>query len=109
MNSIITDNLEIYRLLENSNSLFDDYNIDHITDLELNDSFFVILYNSAKRNFIAFEGREFRQRKDVLPDLLQLVQNYQGDFSSEMIQNAVKIIENKIHSKSNSDFYFDAH
>lgn len=109
MNRIITDNLEIYQLLENSNSLFNDFTIDHVIELELNDSFFIVLYNSASRDFMAFEGEEFRQKKDVLPDLLQMLQEYRGVFSSEIIQDAIKIIENKIHSKNGSDFYFDAH
>jgi hypothetical protein len=109
MNRIINDNQIVFQLLEECDALFDNYNADRVLEVEHGDSLYIVLYTSANRNFVAFEGLEFKQKVDSLPALLQLVQEYKGNVTSEMLHDAVKIIEYRIHSGNNSNFYFDAH
>jgi len=110
MNRVINNNQVIYALLEQAGALPGDYSIDHVKELEHEGSFYVIVYRAADRNFIAFESEGYLQDKNVLPQMLQLMQDLPAvELPDELLQRAIKLVENKIHSKDNSRFYFDAH
>jgi hypothetical protein len=110
MNRTIKDNNEIYDLLEKAAALFSDYSIDHVKELEYEDSFYVIVYLSAGRDFIAFEGRNYLQDKNVLPGMLQEMQDLpEKEIPEYLLLQAIQLVESRIHSKDNSRFYFDAH
>jgi hypothetical protein len=50
------------------------------------------------------------QEVDSLPSLLEAVQDYsKPGISDSLINQAIRLIENKIHSKNNMRFYFDGH
>ncbi|MCW3071590.1 MAG: hypothetical protein JWO44_1480 [Bacteroidetes bacterium] len=110
MNRIITDNHAIYFLLEQAEALPANYSIDHVKELEHEESFYVIVYLAAGRSFTAFESKGYLQDKNILPGMLQLLQGLPADkLPEELLLQAIKLVENKIHSKDNSRFYFDAH
>ncbi|MCW3102540.1 MAG: hypothetical protein JWO09_980 [Bacteroidetes bacterium] len=110
MNKVINDSHAIYFLLEQANALPGDYSIDHVNELEHEGSFYVIVYHAVNRSFIAFESQGYLQDKNVLPGMLQLLQDLPAaELPEELLQQAIKLVENKIHSKDNSRFYFDAH
>lgn len=110
MHTIIKDNEALYFLLEECDVLFSDFTIDQVLAFAKEDDFYLVFYLAAGRNFIAFKGAGFVQEKDVLPGLLAFVQESQvTEISPDLLNRGIRLIENKIHSKDNSHFYFDAH
>ncbi|MCW3083795.1 MAG: hypothetical protein JWP12_1161 [Bacteroidetes bacterium] len=107
---ISTDNTHIYNLLENADQLFPDFNSDHAVAFDLEDDFNVVLYTSESRNFVSYIAENYLQQADELPALIQLVQDFPDPGCSTFLLNeAIRLIEDKLHSKNNSRFYFDAH
>lgn len=110
MITISTDNSEIFQLLENSNSLFEDFSADKVVFFDSKDDCYLVFYVSVTRNFISFKAENYFQETNALPSLLDSVQNFAGSpISSSNINYAIKLIENKMHTKNNNRFYFDAH
>jgi hypothetical protein len=109
MNTVIQNNEEIWLLLEKSNALFSDFSDDQVTDVETQEEYYVIVYLSEKRNFIAYKTEGHLQDKNVLPDFLNFVQQNSVFLSVTVLDKVLEIIENRIHSRDNALFYFDAH
>jgi hypothetical protein len=109
MATILKDNTRIYFLLEKANMLFDDFTIDHVVAFDLEDDFYVIVYTSANKNFVCFSGEGYLQNRNILASLIQYVQEYNDTDGGHLYEKAVKLIEEKMYSKNNSGFFFDAH
>ncbi len=108
--SISSNNTEIYYLLEKANVLFSDFMIDHVVAFDHEDDFLVVIYTHENRNFTSFVAENYLQYSDALPSLLGEVQEYDITIISVfLIEEGIKLIENKMHSKNNARFYFDAH
>jgi len=105
------DNTEIYYLLEKCGQLPADFSIDKVIAFDFKDDFCIVFYNAQDRNFILFKAQNYIQTADALPHLLNEIMDYSAaaDFNPSLIDEAIKCIENKMHSKNNSRFYFDAH
>ncbi len=104
------NNTAIYYLLESSGNLPVDFTMDKVIAFEHYDNFYIIFFLAQKRDFIAFTAHDFLQITDSLPNLLNEIMDYSVvDIHSSMIDVAIKYIENKMHSKNNSRFFFDAH
>ena len=74
------------------------------------DDFCIVFFVAKKRNFVSFTAQNYLQITDSLPNLLNEIMDYSNeDFHSSMIDKAIKCIENKMQSKNNSRFFFDAH
>ncbi len=109
MNSITQNNEESYFLLEKANMLFDDFNIDQVVSFDLEEDFYVVVYDSLTRDFITMKAANYRQDKTSLPELLELAEeNEEGLLSVAAIDKVVNVIEDKILWGENSQF-FDAH
>lgn len=110
MISVSTDNSEIYGFLEKSEQLFPDFSMDKVLLFEYEDDYCLIIFLASSRNFILFKAQNYLQESGALPDLLNTLLGFSdGNISSDSLDQAIKLIENKIHSKNNSRFYFDAH
>lgn len=110
MIKISTDNSLIYALLEECGQLPIDFSIDKIQVFDHNDNFYLVIYSAIDRDFILFEAQNYLQQSDELPVLLNTLQDYSNSsFPDHLIEKAMKLVENKLHSKNNSRFFFDAH
>lgn len=106
----VTDNELIYALLEKSSQLPREFNLNKVFCFDDNDDFCLVVYTSSSRNFILFRAENYIQNKDILVDLLESVQTFSfGNYGDELQNEAIRLIENKLHSKNNSRFFFDAH
>lgn len=104
------DNTEIYYLLEKCGQLPADFSIDKVIAFDCDDDFYIVFYTSKDRNFSLFKAIDYIQVTDALPHLLNEIMDYtDADLYSLLVDEAIKYIENKIHSKNNARFYFDAH
>lgn len=110
MITVSIDNTQIFTLLEKSNTLFEDFSIDKILLFDFEDDCFLVFYSSSTRNFTAFKAENYLQEINSLPSLIDFVQDYSDVSISSFIKNeAIKLIEDKLHTKNNNRFYFDAH
>ena len=110
MITILTDNVEIYQLLEKREILFEDFFSDKLILFDFEDDCYLVIYSSSTRNFISFKAESFLQEINALPSLIDKIQDYSDDSIPPFIRNeAIKLIENKMHTKNNNRFYFDAH
>ena len=110
MVQISTDNNLIYALLEKSGQLQKDFHSDKVIAFDNEDDFCIVIYSSNSRNFFCFKAQNYLQENDALIHLLDAIQDYSfTDISSFLIDDALQIIENKLLTKNNSKFYFDAH
>jgi len=110
MITILENNEEIYSLLEHTENLFTDFSLDKVLAFENEDDFCVVLYASSNRNFRAFIAAAYLQQTEALPVLLETIQEYpQENVSAALLEEAAKMVEDKMHSQNNSRFYFDAH
>ncbi|CAN5400911.1 hypothetical protein BH10BAC1_BH10BAC1_04730 [soil metagenome] len=104
------DNSEIYYLLETCRQLPADFSIDKVISFDAEDDFYIVFYTAKDRNFNLFKAKNYIQITDALPHLLNEIMDYSdADLYASMIDEAIRFIEDKIHSKNNSRFYFDAH
>jgi hypothetical protein len=109
MNSITQNNEEAYFLLEKANKLFDDFNSDQVIAFDLEEDFYLVIYDSLTRDFITMKAENYRQDINALPELLEMAEeNENGFLSAAAIDNVLNIIEDKILSGENTQF-FDAH
>ena len=110
MISTSNDNEQIYFLLEASGNLFSDFSMDRVLAFDREDDFCVVVYSSAGRNFLAFTAKDHLQQTDALPALLGAIQEHSQDrAAAALLEQAAKLVEDRMHSKNNSRFYFDAH
>lgn len=109
MINVINGNLSVYFLLEKANLLFEDFSIDHVICFDQDDDFCVVIYTAEKRNFNALIAKNYLQNNDSLPELTGITYEMSGSISEKLIEKAVGFIEDKMHVKNNSCFYFDAH
>ena len=104
------NNIEIYQLLEKAGMLFSDFSIDKIIAFDDGDDFHIVIYSAASRNFILFTAKDYIQDVNSFPDIINLIQEYSNsEISSSLFDQSIKLIENQMHSKNNSRFFFDAH
>ena len=107
---ISEDNIKIYQLLENAEELFTDFSIDKVIAFDQEDNFHIVIYSAVSRNFISFTAKDFIQNTNAFPDLINSIQEFSNSaVHSSLLEQAVKLTENKMHSKNNSRFFFDAH
>ncbi len=110
MISISTDNSEIFQLLEKCDCVFNLFSVDRTNIFDYEDNCYVVLYSANTRNFILFKAESFNQNSDVLPSLLNALQEFSSnDYSNNLIKQAIRLVENKMYSKNNNRFYYDAH
>ena len=104
------DNTEIYYLLEKCGQLPTDFSKDKVIAFDCNDDFYIVFYTAKDRSFISFKAKNYIQVVDALPHLLnEIMDCSENELYSSLIDEGIKCIENKIHSKNNARFYFDAH
>src|ERR1700746_1388681 len=100
MISISSDNSSIYLLLEKAKQLFSDFSIDKVIAFEHDDIFYIVIYDSLSRNFLSFEACGHIQDINALPDLLSVVQEYDKKIHFSLFEQAVRCVEDKLHSKN---------
>ncbi len=101
---------DIYFFLEKCEQLPLDFSMDKVIAFEHEDDFYIVFYIAQKKKFLLFNAENYLQIPDALPDLLNQIIDYsQEDLHAFLIDEAIKCIENKMHSKNNFRFYFDAH
>ncbi len=104
------DNTEIYNLLENCGHLPTDFSKDKVISFDCSDDFYIIFFTANDRNFTSFKAKNYIQVVDALPHLLnEIMDCAENEPYSLLIDEAIRCIENKIHSKNSARFYFDAH
>ena len=107
---VSTDNTQVFQLLENSNSLFEDFSIDKVVLFDFNDDCYLVIYLASTRNFTSFRAENYLQETNALPSLLEEVQDYSSlSIYAHLINESIKLIEHKMHTKNSNRFYFDAH
>ena len=109
MIQVSENNLEIYQLLEKSGQLFLDFSIDKLIAFDEEDDFHIVIYSATSRIFILFTAKNCMQDTNVLPDLINSIQEYSNSAIYSLIEQSIRLVENKMHSKNNSRFFFDAH
>lgn len=110
MISISTDNSEIFQLLEDTENLHFNFSADGAFLFEVGEDCYLVLYSASTRNFCSFKAENWLQLTDALPSLLETVQDYNAHgFSPSLVATGARLVENKLHSKNNSRFFFDAH
>lgn len=108
MIEVSKDNQEVYAMLEKEERLFSDFSIDHIFLFESKDDLYLVTYIASSRNFISFRAFGAKQDKNALPLLLEKLQEEEVILPS-LLNKGVRLIEDKMFSKDNDRFYFDAH
>ncbi|MGZ4056219.1 MAG: hypothetical protein ACXVDZ_17485 [Bacteroidia bacterium] len=110
MINVLKDNSLIYELLEKSGALFTDFSGDKVVAFDHEDNFHIVIYSSSSRNFILFTAKDYLQHVNSFPELINAIQECAvPSIHSSLIEQAIKLTENKMHSKNNSRFFFDAH
>lgn len=110
MIKVSTDNEFIYSVLEKSSQLPREFDLSKVFGFDDMDDFCLVVYQSTSRDFILFRADNYIQNKDILVDLMEAVQEFSfHDYAGELKNEAIKLVENKLHSKNNSRFFFDAH
>jgi hypothetical protein len=103
-------NTEIYFQLEKNNLLPPSFASDSVIAFDLEDDFCIVFFSASKRSFLSFTAKDYLQITDSLPDLLNAVMEFSTEvFSPALFDKAIKYIENKMQSKNNFRFFFDAH
>lgn len=110
MVDIFTDNSLIYALLEKTEMLLHDFHSNKVIAFDDEDDFCIVIYTSNNRNFICFKALNYIQQNDALIHLLDKIQEYSFvEVDYGLIDEAIQLTEQKLHSKNNSRFFFDAH
>lgn len=104
------DNEIIYSFLEKKMQLPLSFETDKVYDFDDNEDYCLIIYISSCRDFIFFKIENYLQDNNVLIELMEAIQEFSTDNFSIVLKNeAIRLVENKLHSKNNSRFFFDAH
>ena len=107
---ISTDNSLIYALLEKVELVLNDFHTDKVIAFDDEDDFCIVIYTSSNRNFICFKALNYLQHNDALIHLLDKIQEHSFvEVDPGLIDEALQLTEQKLHSKNNSRFFFDAH
>lgn len=105
-----TDNEFIYSFLEKRRQLPIAFETDKVYDFDDNDAYLLIIYISSSRDFVFFKIENYLQDNNALIGLIEAVQEFSNEKMSIVLKNeAIRLVENKLHSKNNSRFFFDAH
>jgi hypothetical protein len=110
MISFISNNEFIYDFLEKEGRLPSAFSADVVFDYENEDAYFLIIYDSVKRNFFLLKSDAYIQDMRELSMLIEVVQeNMEASFSSRTAQRAIQILEDKIQYCNGRRSFFDAH
>jgi hypothetical protein len=110
MISFISNNEFIYDFLEKEGRLPSAFSADVVFDYENEDAYFLIIYDSVKRNFFLLKSDAYMQDMRELSMLIEVVQeNMEASFSSRTAQKAIQILEDKIQYCNSRRSFFDAH
>jgi hypothetical protein len=110
MIQLSTANEWVYTLLEKANGLPLHFNADYVFCFDKEDDLYLVMYTFSNRNFICFTALDYLHDNNALIDLMEAIQDYSlNKINVTIVEEALKIIENKMHSKNNGRFYFDAH
>ncbi|MBL0329750.1 MAG: hypothetical protein IPP64_10115 [Bacteroidetes bacterium] len=110
MIEISNDNNLIYLLLEKADALPQRFDIDAVLAFDLEDSFYVVVYLAGNRNFISFRAKEYLQDNNALIYMQQVVENgTTHEIPALLVDEALQLIEHKMHTKKNNRYFFDAH
>src|ERR1700749_875094 len=101
MITISEDNNEVYDLLEKAGQMYLDFSIDKVTGFDHEDNFYIVIYLSNSRNFVLFAAKDPVKNINTFPELINIIQEYSDTkIASALLERAVRITENKMHSKS---------
>lgn len=96
--------------MEKANTLPARFDIDSVIAFDKDNNFYVSVYLSNSRSFICFVALEYIQETNSLIYMQQAVENYsEKKIPSSLVEKALELIEQKMHSKNASSFFFDAH
>ncbi len=110
MIELSTDNSLIYSVLEKADALPHRFDVDTVLAFDQEECFYVVLYLSDNRNFISFKAKDFLQDNNALIYMQQFVENYNtNEIPVLLIDEALQLIEHKMHTKKNNRYFFDAH
>ncbi|MCK6648676.1 MAG: hypothetical protein L6Q66_03380 [Bacteroidia bacterium] len=110
MINIIDNNESIYLLLEKHKLLPPDFSSDAVTELDVDGMYHLSIYNASTRNFILYVSNNYMKDISELSEMMILIQEGSETLFSESIaQKAINLLEDKIHSRNSSRFFFDAH
>lgn len=110
MIKVSNDNNFIYSFLEKTEQLPVDFYSDKVLAFDSEDDFCIVFYVSINRNFICFTAANYLQDNNALICLMEVIQEDSTEqLSIKLINEALQLIEDKMYSKNNSRFYFDAH
>ena len=109
MVNISTDNTIIYSILEKANALPVRFDLDNVLAFDQEDDFYVIIYLSDSRNFICFSISDYLQDSNKFIYMQQVVESSEKGIPFGLIEEALQLIENKMLTKNNNSYYFDAH
>lgn len=105
-----TDNEFIYSFLEKKMQLPLAFETDKVYDFDDKDDYCLIIYISSCRNFIFFKIENYLQDNNSFLELMEAIQEFSNkEFSIVLKNQTCRLVENKLHSKNNSRFFFDAH
>jgi hypothetical protein len=103
-------NTEIYFQLEKHNLLPASFSSDNIIVVDQEDDFCIVFFSASTQCFLSFTAKDYVQITDALPNLLNAIMDYSAEgYNPALIDKAIKCIENKMQSKNNFRFFFDAH
>ncbi|MFL5763488.1 MAG: hypothetical protein ACJ77K_06045 [Bacteroidia bacterium] len=104
----LTDHAEVWYLLEKANAIPPDFSVDHVLAFDLGDDFYIVRYDASVRSFCCFIARSVLHNVNVLAEMIVCVQEWEPA-GERWKEQAVKLIEHKLHAKNNTRFFFDAH
>jgi hypothetical protein len=110
MIAVSADNVKIYGLLEAKALLPLNFHQGQVIDFDEDEDYCLVVFSSVNRNFILFRAENYLEKADTLVELSELLQeNRMPGFSRDLMEKAARRVEEKLHSKNNSRFFFDAH
>lgn len=102
------NNSSIYSFLESNDKLINDFESDHVNAFDLENDFYLMIYQAHNRDFILWKVSDVNQSSSDLAALVETLESYEG-LSVSIIEKAIKLIEERIISGSGFIHYFDAH
>lgn len=108
MITVSNDNSSIYSFLESNDNLINDFESDHVNAFDLENDFYLMIYQAHNRDFILWKVSDVNQLPSALLSLVETLESYEG-LSISIMEKAIKLIEDRIISGPGSVNYFDAH
>ena len=102
-----TDNTYIYNLLEKADMRISDFTADQVKGFENENDFCLVIYSAVNKNIVSFVAKDYIMQNELMA--LKEAVEANEDISSELLYDALDIINDIMADTAVFRFYLDAH